>query len=68
LIFAAGMKLESASQIAQPAVRQRIDAAARDLDQALRLILDQALRLIRDAIFGLEHRLRGRRLSEEGTP
>ncbi len=57
-IFAAGMNLESASsQITQPPVRRRVEAAARDLDQALRLI--------RDTVFGLEHRLQGRRLSEE---
>jgi hypothetical protein len=57
-IFVAGMNLQSAaSQTVQPAVRQRVEAAAGDLDQALRLI--------RDTVFGLEHRLRDRGLRQE---
>jgi hypothetical protein len=52
------MKLESAAAVTrQPAVRERVEAAAGQLDQALRLI--------RDTVFGLEQRLRNRGLREE---
>ncbi len=47
----------AAAQTTQPRVRQRIETAAADLDQVLRLL--------REAVFGLEHRLRGRGLREE---
>ncbi len=58
LIFAAGMKLESAAAVTrQPAVRERVEAAGGQLDQALRLI--------RDTVFGLEQRLRNRGLRQE---
>ncbi len=57
-IFAAGLALQSAaSRSTQPDVRQRIEAAAGDLDQVLRLL--------RDTVFGLEQRLRDRGLRRE---
>ncbi len=57
-IFAAGMALQSAASLStQPGVRQRVGAAADDLDQVLRLL--------RDTVFGLEKRLRDRGLRRE---
>ena len=57
-VFAAGLALQSAaSRSTQPDVRQRIEAAAGDLDQVLRLL--------RDTVFGLEQRLRDRGLRRE---
>jgi len=58
LIFAAGMSLQSAASLSgQPFVRERVEAAAGELDKALRLI--------RDTVFGLEQRLRERGLRQE---
>ncbi len=57
-IFAAAMNLQSAAaQTAKPAVRQRVEEATANLDQALRLI--------RDTVFGLRQRLGGRGLRQE---
>jgi len=57
-IFAAGLALQSAVSLStQPGVRQRVETAADDLDQVLRLL--------RDTVFGLEQRLRDRGLRRE---
>ncbi len=57
-IFAAGLAMQSAASLSsQPSVRQRVEAAAGDLDQVLRLL--------RDTVFGLEQRLRDRGLRRE---
>ncbi len=57
-VFTTGLALQSAaSQATQPGVRQRIEAAAGDLDQVLRLL--------RDTVFGLERRVRDRGLRRE---
>ena len=57
-IFAAGLALQSAASLTtQPGVRQRVEAAAGDLDQVLRLL--------RDTVFGLENGLRDRGLRRE---
>ena len=57
-VFAAGLALQSAaSRSTQPGVRQRIEAAAGDLDQVLRLL--------RDTVFDLEQRLSDRGLRRE---
>jgi signal transduction histidine kinase len=57
-IFAAGLSLGSAASLtSHPAVRQRVEVAAGELDQVLRLL--------RDTVFGLEHRLRDRGLRQE---
>ena len=57
-VFAAGLALQSAaSRSTQPDVRQRIEAAAGDLDQVLRLL--------RDTVFDLEQRLSDRGLRRE---
>jgi len=57
-IFAAGLALQSAASLStQPGVRQRVETAAGDLDQVLRLL--------RDTVFGLERRLRDRGLRRE---
>jgi signal transduction histidine kinase len=59
-IFAAGLGLQSAASLStQPGVRQRVEAAAGDLDQVLRLL--------RDTVFGLEQRLHDRGLRREIT-
>ena len=57
-VFAAGLALQSAASLStQPGVRQRVENAADDLDQVLRLL--------RDTVFGLEQRLRDRGLRRE---
>ena len=57
-IFAAGLALQSAASLStQTGVRQRVEAAAGDLDQVLRLL--------RDTVFGLEQRLHDRGLRRE---
>jgi len=57
-IFAAGLALQSAASLStQPGVRQRVETAAGDLDQVLRLL--------RDTVFGLEQRLSDRGLRRE---
>ena len=57
-IFAAGLGLQSAASLTtQPGVRQRVEAAAGDLDQVLRLL--------RDTVFGLDQRSRDRGLRRE---
>jgi len=57
-IFAAGLALQSAVSLStQPGVRQRVETAADDLDQVLRLL--------RDTVFGLEQRLQDRGLRRE---
>ena len=57
-IFAAGLALQSAISLStQPGVRQRVETAAGDLDQVLRLL--------RDTVFGLEQRLQDRGLRRE---
>ncbi len=57
-IFAAGLALQSAASLStQPGVRRRVESAAGDLDQVLRLL--------RETIFGLERRLRDRGLRRE---
>jgi signal transduction histidine kinase len=57
-IFAAGLVLESAASLTtQAGVRQRVGRATGELDEVLRLL--------RDAVFGLEHRLRGPGLRQE---
>lgn len=51
-IFAAGLKLQGVvSLTGQAEVRRRVESSVTDLDDAIRLV--------RQAIFGLEHRLRG---------
>ena len=57
-IFAAGLGLQSAASLTtQPGVRQRVEAAAGDLDQVLVLL--------RDTVFGLDQRLSDRGLRRE---
>ena len=57
-IFAAGLALQSAASLStQPGVRQRVEGAAGDLDQVLRLL--------RDTVFGLEQRMHDRGLRRE---
>ena len=57
-VFAAGLALQSAASLAtQRGVRQRVEAAASDLDQVLRLL--------RDTVFDLEQRLSDRGLRRE---
>ena len=57
-IFAAGLALQSAASLStQTGVRQRVEAAAGDLDQVLRLL--------RDTVFGLEQRWHDRGLRRE---
>jgi len=57
-IFAAGLALQSAISLStQPGVRRRVETAADDLDQVLRLL--------RDMVFGLDQRLRDRGLRGE---
>jgi signal transduction histidine kinase len=57
-VFAVGLALQSAaSQATQPGVRRRVEAAAGDLDQVLRLL--------RDTVFGLEQQVRDRGLRRE---
>ena len=57
-VFAAGLTLQSAASVTtQPGVRQRVEAAAGDLDQVLRLL--------RDTVFALEQPLRDRGLRRE---
>ena len=57
-IFAAGLALQSAASLTtEPGVRQRVAAAAGDLDQVLRLL--------RDTVFGLGKGLRDRGLRRE---
>jgi signal transduction histidine kinase len=57
-IFAAGLALQSAASLStQTGVRQRVEAAADDLDQVLRLL--------RDTVFGLEQRWHDRGLRRE---
>ena len=57
-IFGAGLGLQSAASLTtQPGVRQRVEAAAGDLDQVLRLL--------RDTVFGLDQRSRDRGLRRE---
>lgn len=57
-IFAAGLALQSAASLStQPGVRRRVETAAGDLDQVLRLL--------RETVFGLERRLRDRGLRRE---
>ena len=59
-IFAAGLCLQSAASLStQPSVRRRVEAAADELDQVLRLL--------RDTVFGLEQRLHDRGLRQEIT-
>jgi signal transduction histidine kinase len=57
-IFAAGLALQSAeAQAVRPEVRQRIGTAVGELDHAVRML--------REAVFGLEHRLRGYGMRQE---
>jgi hypothetical protein len=57
-VFAAGLALQSAASLAtQRGVRERVEAAASDLDQVLRLL--------RDTVFDLEQRLSDRGLRRE---
>ena len=57
-VFTVGLALQSAaSQATQPGVRRRVEAAAGDLDQVLRLL--------RDTVFGLEQQVRDRGLRRE---
>ncbi len=57
-IFAAGLALQSAASLStQPGVRRRVESAAGDLDQVLRLL--------RETVFGLERRLRDRGLRRD---
>ena len=57
-VFAAGLALQSAASLStQPSVRRRVEGAAGDLDQVLRLL--------RDTVFGLERRLHDRGLRRE---
>jgi signal transduction histidine kinase len=52
-VFAAGLTLQGTSAlIADPGTRRRVESAVDDLDEVIRVL--------RDAIFGLQHSLRGR--------